>query len=528
MHSAAAALRLQIETALQPRIPGALTPRPRVIRDLQATGIRELDTLLEGGLPIGAISELVGALCSGRTTLALATLAEMTQSGKTVAWIDTSDALDPESAAAAGVDLARQLWVRCGYRSTASPFAGAAVGGAFSPALLVEGSHVPAPSGGGGSPHPRSEVRGLPEAVDAFLNPDVFSRPAPPRDPIGMRRNRLIGTPGAPNRKLVPSPSSTTSPQPRKPLDRTPQDPRPFPRRSVDREEQIPTDRQPSRRQVLYTRQQAEAKQAKSLQASQIANTAKAARQRQHPAPGSWTDNRHNAAGRSLGTAPNAIAAGLPRFQQMEARNNRQENGPPNTPLPWKPEVHKPHSAAAATSLAGDPPPRGGRATSPFWHALDQALRATDLLLAAGGFSAVVLDLGGIPPEFAWRIPLATWFRFRAAADRARTVLLLLTQHACARSSAELVLRLGPAEPHATATLFIGATFRIDVDRRRFETQPSPEIQAPGTTVPPGKLHLVSQHSAGQRKPPQRAAAWSRSAVWAVAATASATDGAPR
>jgi hypothetical protein len=35
----------------------------------------------------------------------------------------------------------------------------------------------------------------------------------------------------------------------------------------------------------------------------------------------------------------------------------------------------------------------------------DSALRATDLLLHAGGFSAIVLDLGSIAPEYALRIP---------------------------------------------------------------------------------------------------------------------------
>ena len=55
-------------------------------------------------------------------------------------------------------------------------------------------------------------------------------------------------------------------------------------------------------------------------------------------------------------------------------------------------------------------------ATKPFAQ-LDQALRATDLLLQAGGFAAIVLDLGDTAAEHARRIPLATWFRFRQAAD---------------------------------------------------------------------------------------------------------------
>jgi recombination protein RecA len=60
------------------------------------------------------------------------------------------------------------------------------------------------------------------------------------------------------------------------------------------------------------------------------------------------------------------------------------------------------------------------------WTRLDQALRATDLLLQAGGFAAIVLDLGDMEPAHAMRIPLTTWFRFRQAADRTRCSLVVL------------------------------------------------------------------------------------------------------
>src|ERR1700759_3271959 len=112
----AAALRAPIEAALAHRIPSALTPVPRSIRPVAATGIREIDVLLEGGLPLGAITEVVGAECSGRTSLALSYLAGMTREGKVCAWVDVSDAFEPESAAAAGMVLRRLLWVRCGVQ----------------------------------------------------------------------------------------------------------------------------------------------------------------------------------------------------------------------------------------------------------------------------------------------------------------------------------------------------------------------------------------------------------------------------
>jgi recombination protein RecA len=106
------------------------------------------------------------------------------------------------------------------------------------------------------------------------------------------------------------------------------------------------------------------------------------------------------------------------------------------------------------------------------WSRLDQALRVTDLLLQAGGFSAIVLDMGSIAPEFASRVPLATWFRYRAAAERTQSSFVMLTQHPCAKSSAGAVLRLDSAEPiQIGSTVFAGLKNHIELSRRRFEQE---------------------------------------------------------
>ncbi len=107
------ALRLQIERALESRFPAALSPMPQTARETAAVSIPEIDSLLAGGFPVGAISEITGPATSGRTCLALAFIAERTSEGKVCAWVDVNDALDPESAAANGVCLRRLLWVRC-------------------------------------------------------------------------------------------------------------------------------------------------------------------------------------------------------------------------------------------------------------------------------------------------------------------------------------------------------------------------------------------------------------------------------
>ena len=71
-----------------------------------------VDACLRGGLPRGQLSELSGSCSSGRMTLLLQLMSAATQRGEIVALIDTCDRLDVASAAAAGVDLDRLLWVR--------------------------------------------------------------------------------------------------------------------------------------------------------------------------------------------------------------------------------------------------------------------------------------------------------------------------------------------------------------------------------------------------------------------------------
>jgi hypothetical protein len=76
------------------------------------TGLADVDRALGGGFPRGRVSEVVGPPCCGRTSLALALLARVTAQGELAAVVDRPDAFDAASAAGAGVDLARVLWVR--------------------------------------------------------------------------------------------------------------------------------------------------------------------------------------------------------------------------------------------------------------------------------------------------------------------------------------------------------------------------------------------------------------------------------
>ena len=340
----ASALRSQIEVALADRIPSALTPAAKSIREVLPTGIPALDSLLDGGLPVGAVTEMIGAECSGRTTLALSFVAQLTNADKVCAWIDVSNVLSPESAAASGIDLKRLLWVRCGVlpkpalSCSTSPDSFSLPEKYFAPPVITKGLH-----GGGGGPHPRMEVKGLPNGISGLLQGHaVTARCAEPQARI------------RPERETFEPPSP----------------------------------------QILRT-----------------------------------------------------------RFATRTAKP---------------------------------------------WASIEQALRATDLLLQAGGFSTIVLDLGSILPEHVSRIPLATWFRYRAAAERSRASVLLLTQHACSKSSAGLVLHLHASSPAVSdSTLLAGLERHVEVSRQRF-------------TQPPQKVVPL-------RKPPQRAttANWRSHATWA-------------
>ncbi len=336
--------------------------------------------------------ELVGVNCSGRTTAALAYVAAIVQTGSVCAWIDVADALDPESAAACGVDLERLLWVRCGAdQQIEQPALPEAPQGVSS---VLAGDPASSRHTGCGSPHPRSEGKDMPQAVSALMaaHGGLYDKHV-------RRAKRSIGTPGVANRPLS--------------------------RRSEDREEQVNSDRLPPRR------------------------------------------------GDNLAIEPRCAEPQPRRVAPMPSRKSR---------LPMASDLSR-------IATTGKKP----------WPVLDQALRVADLLLQGGGFSVIVLDLGSTAPEVAWRIPLATWFRFRAACERTRVSLILLTQHPCARSSAEVVVRLEGGSIEAESRVMTGVHYQSVVQRSR-----SHESEARVVPI---------------RKPPQSATAgsWKSEAAWAKA-----------
>jgi hypothetical protein len=108
----AAALRLEVESALAGRVVSPFQYRERRLVETAPTGVAEVDALT-GGLPRGGLTEIFGPVGAGKTSLLMAALAGRTAAAEACALVDARDAFDPETAEAGGVRLERLLWVRC-------------------------------------------------------------------------------------------------------------------------------------------------------------------------------------------------------------------------------------------------------------------------------------------------------------------------------------------------------------------------------------------------------------------------------
>src|SRR5712675_2026901 len=85
-----ATLRSKIEADLRGRVASPFSYRDRNTFELVSTGIPAMDALL-GGLPRGAMTEICGAACSGRTSFLLSALASRTKDGEVCALVDAQE-----------------------------------------------------------------------------------------------------------------------------------------------------------------------------------------------------------------------------------------------------------------------------------------------------------------------------------------------------------------------------------------------------------------------------------------------------
>jgi hypothetical protein len=107
-----ASSKKEIESELERRFGSAFRPRERQAVEVMSTGIPEVDRIT-GGLPRGAITEILGPASSGRTSLLHSIMAASTNRQEVCALVDSSDSFDTASAANAGSDFDWLLWIRC-------------------------------------------------------------------------------------------------------------------------------------------------------------------------------------------------------------------------------------------------------------------------------------------------------------------------------------------------------------------------------------------------------------------------------
>jgi hypothetical protein len=113
------------------------------------TGIAAVDTVIGGGFPRGQVSEVHGRASSGRTAVVQAAVAEVSRRGGLAAWVDPGDRFDPASAADAGAELARLLWLRGEARrpplARAVAAAGTLLGSGLFELVVLDVAGLPAP-----------------------------------------------------------------------------------------------------------------------------------------------------------------------------------------------------------------------------------------------------------------------------------------------------------------------------------------------------------------------------------------------
>jgi len=96
---------------------------------------------------------------------------------------------------------------------------------------------------------------------------------------------------------------------------------------------------------------------------------------------------------------------------------------------------------------AGRGPGDGGRRPGDSTHALldrgvERAIKALNLVLQAGGFGVVALDLADVPHTVLRRIPFTTWLRVQRAIEESETACVLVTPEPFARSAGGLTVAL--------------------------------------------------------------------------------------
>lgn len=105
-------------------------------------------------------------------------------------------------------------------------------------------------------------------------------------------------------------------------------------------------------------------------------------------------------------------------------------------------------------------------------RAMEQAVKALGLVLQAGNFGLVVLDVGDAPQEALRRLPFTTWLRLQRMVEGSQTMCVLMGNEPMSRSAAGLSIRLRPSDTshgRFDSHLFDGIEAEVSVSRARVQ-----------------------------------------------------------
>jgi len=86
-----------------------------------SSGLAPLDAIIDGGIVHGRLSEIVGPIGSGRTTVAACFASAATRAGEIIAWIEHTRSFDPATIVAGSASLERILWASADDRRRLVP-----------------------------------------------------------------------------------------------------------------------------------------------------------------------------------------------------------------------------------------------------------------------------------------------------------------------------------------------------------------------------------------------------------------------
>jgi recombination protein RecA len=165
-----------------------------------STGNLALDLALGvGGVPRGRLTEVYGPDGAGKTTLALAVIAQAQQAGGTACFVDAEHALDLAWAATVGVDLERLILCQPEHGEQALEVAGVLVGSGSLDVLVIDSIAALVPKveldGEMGQRHAGVQANLLSQALRKLCGPIART------DTVVVVTNQLrqrAGTPGMP------------------------------------------------------------------------------------------------------------------------------------------------------------------------------------------------------------------------------------------------------------------------------------------------------------------------------------------